>query len=367
MDIIKSTQKYEAWLGERLPLIRADLKRKHVLMREGPFPFMRATFYRWAQIWPQLCPDAATAPQLLGVGDLHVENFGTWRDGEGRLIWGINDLDEACRLPYTCDLIRLAASAHLAIESDHLPMIFPARASKAILQGYAAGLREGGRAFVLAEHHTALRLMAVERLKQPEIFWEKLNTLPTVKAPAPSSAVKALRRMMPDPDLEYRVVHRVSGLGSLGRRRFVALADWHGGFIAREAKELTDSAWRWARGRPAKSEIYYQEVMDRARRCPDPFVRLRGRWIVRRLAPDCSRIELSSLPRKHDVVRLLHSMGWETANIHLGSGQPKKLLADLKKRPAGWLDASAKLMVESIHRDWRQWKRAVTSSAAGTL
>jgi uncharacterized protein (DUF2252 family) len=24
-----------------------------------------------------------------------VENFGAWRDVEGRLIWGINDFDEA--------------------------------------------------------------------------------------------------------------------------------------------------------------------------------------------------------------------------------------------------------------------------------
>ena len=34
----------------------------------------------------------------LSVGDLHVENFGTWRDSEGRLIWGINDFDEALRV-----------------------------------------------------------------------------------------------------------------------------------------------------------------------------------------------------------------------------------------------------------------------------
>ena len=56
----------------------------------------------------------ARAPRALAVGDLHVENFGTWRDVEGRLIWGINDFDEAWRLPYTNDLVRLATSALLA-------------------------------------------------------------------------------------------------------------------------------------------------------------------------------------------------------------------------------------------------------------
>ena len=79
------------------------------------------------------------------------------------------------------------------------------------------------------------------------------------------------------------------------------------------------SAWRWARSPKPGRSIWYEELLTRSRRCPDPFVRVRGRWIIRRLAPDCSRIELSSLPEEHDACRLLHCMGWETANIHLGS------------------------------------------------
>jgi len=352
MDIIEATEQFDAWLGERIPLIRADLEKKHVLMASAPFPFLRATFYRWAQTWPEVSPASAQAPEVLGVGDLHVENFGTWRDIEGRLIWGINDFDEVAWLPYTCDLVRLAASAHLAILAQHL-IVSRVRASTAILDGYREGLRSGGREFVLAEHHTALRQMAVERLKQPELFWEKLNALPTWKGKVPASAVKALRRFLPTRDMEYRVVHRVSGLGRL--------ADMHGGTIAREVKELTDSAWVWAhaRRRPSRSkpQIHYQEALDRSRRCPDPFVKLRGRWIVRRLAPDCSRIELSSLPTKHDSVRLLHAMGWETANVHLGTRPARELEADLRKRKPGWLHAASAAMVDSVLGDWERWRK----------
>ena len=83
--------------------------------------FLRATFYRWCQFWPDVCPGLRRVrPSVLAVGDLHVENFGTWRDSEGRLVWGINDFDEVCRMPYTIDLVRLAASAHLAIDAEHL-------------------------------------------------------------------------------------------------------------------------------------------------------------------------------------------------------------------------------------------------------
>src|SRR4029077_12321819 len=101
------TARYETWLAARIPLIRAELELKHRAMSAGTFPFLRATFYRWAECWRATVGDAAEPPLVLAVGDLHVENFGTWRDAEGRLIWGVNDFDEAWPLPYTNDLIRL--------------------------------------------------------------------------------------------------------------------------------------------------------------------------------------------------------------------------------------------------------------------
>ncbi len=111
IDVKTATAAYETWLGKQIPLLPADLKLKHQRMTEGVFPFLRATFYRWAQLWPDNCPGLANAPVTLAVGDLHIENFGTWRDSEGRLIWGVNDFDEACELPYAVDLVRLAVSA----------------------------------------------------------------------------------------------------------------------------------------------------------------------------------------------------------------------------------------------------------------
>jgi len=357
MEIQVATQKYEAWLGERMPLIRADLELKHRSMAESPFRFFRGTFYRWAQLFPRVCARLMNAPQLLGVGDLHAENFGTWRDEEGRLIWGVNDFDEACRLPYTADLVRLAASVHLAIEGDHLHLSRP-RACKAILDGYVAALNAGGQPFVLAEHHMALRQAAVERLKEPEKFWQKLYSFPHIKTEPPSSALKGLIKMLPERNLKFRLSHRIAGTGSLGRRRYLALAQWRGGSIAREAKELTGSAWKWAQSPRNVGKLFYGKILEQAVRVPDPFVRVRGRWIIRRLAPDCSRIELSSLPERHDSVRLLHAMGWETANIHLGSANPAILLKDLNARPSHWLHSAAEAAVHWTLEDWRNWRSA---------
>ncbi|MGW6458472.1 DUF2252 domain-containing protein [Streptomyces sp. NPDC055078] len=46
-------------------------------------------------------------------GDLHAENFGTYMDANGRLIFNVNDFDEAYVGPFTWDLQRLAASLAL--------------------------------------------------------------------------------------------------------------------------------------------------------------------------------------------------------------------------------------------------------------
>ncbi|HET6315240.1 MAG TPA: DUF2252 family protein, partial [Chloroflexota bacterium] len=159
-------QDYERWLGERLTLVRDDLALKHEQMRADEFAFLRATFYRWAQLFPQVRADLARAPRTLAVGDLHVENFGTWRDSDGRLAWGVNDFDEASTLPYTNDLVRLAVSAKLAIEANHLTIAFP-DACDAILHGYVEYLSAGGQPFVLAEEHAWLRSLAVSDLRDP--------------------------------------------------------------------------------------------------------------------------------------------------------------------------------------------------------
>ena len=293
-------------------------------MAEHPFTFLRGTYYRWAQVWPEVCPELAKAPEVLAVGDLHIENFGTWRDGEGRLVWGVNDFDEAYTLPYTSDLVRLAVSAQLAVTSGHLK-IGGARACKAILDGYSACLKDGGRPFILEERHGWLREIATSDLRDPHSFWGKLDALPR-SHDVPKSARRALESLMPEEDLDYKIVYRVSGVGSLGCERFVALAEWQSGRIAREAKALVPSACVWASGGKGSKRILYEEILRTSFRAADPYVLTRGRWLVRRLAPDCSRIELTTLHKRADEKQLLEAMGFEAGNVHLGSKMAMKAL-----------------------------------------
>jgi hypothetical protein len=357
MTIQEATSGYEAWLGEQIPLLPEDLKRKHELMRSAPFPFLRATYYRWTQLWAQAPKPVRNAREVLAVGDLHVENFGTWRDAEGRLVWGINDFDEACRLPYTYDLVRLAASAHLAASGGKL-QIAAKEAITAILTGYREGLEAGGRPFILAEEWRTLRRIAVAKLDHPKKFWDELEAMRTVPADAvPQSAVRALGLVLPVEGLSLRFAYRVAGLGSLGRQRFVAIADWCGGKIAREAKAAARSAYFWSHRGPGETKELYREILGRAVRCRDPFIAVRRRWIVRRLSPDCTRIELADLEKEREANRLLHAMGWETANVHLGSATAAALLVDVASLHEGWLHEAVEEMMTAVEADWSSWKQ----------
>jgi hypothetical protein len=351
--VVLSTRRREAWLARQVPLVPAAVRLKHARMAESAFAYFRATFYRWVELWDDLCPELARAPEVLAVGDLHVENFGTWRDAEGRLAWGVNDFDEAHPAPYALDLVRLAASARISATEAALD-IGLRDACAALLDGYVAALRAGGAPIVLAERHPWLREIAVGSARAPARFWERMAALPPFRGALPRAAEAALARSLPGRGLAYERRARVAGLGSLGHLRVVGLARFEGAWIAREVKALAPSAL--ARG--GGGRLRCAEALSRSVRARDPLVRVAGRWLVRRLAPDCARLELADLPARRDEERLLRNMGWETANVHLGTpGAAPRILRHLARQPAAWLRDAAKRMSEAISEDAAAWRK----------
>lgn len=77
-------------------------------------------------------------------GDLHAENFGTYMNSQGRLIFNVNDFDEAYVGPFTWDLKRFAASIALV---GYAKALSDKQIAK-LVQTYAAAYR--GRIHTLA-------------------------------------------------------------------------------------------------------------------------------------------------------------------------------------------------------------------------
>ena len=99
-------------------LIESDphaFRKKFRKMAAGPFPFYRGTaclFY--ADVHGREDPWVDERTKRVWIqGDLHAENYGTYMNSQGKLVFDVNDFDEAYVGHYTWDLQRMAASLAL--------------------------------------------------------------------------------------------------------------------------------------------------------------------------------------------------------------------------------------------------------------
>jgi uncharacterized protein (DUF2252 family) len=103
--------------GESIKQDPAAFRRKFRKMAASPFAFYRGSaclFY--ADMTGRYADDAYLDGPTSRVwihGDLHAENFGTYMNASGVLVFNVNDFDEAYVGPYVWDLKRFAASVAL--------------------------------------------------------------------------------------------------------------------------------------------------------------------------------------------------------------------------------------------------------------
>lgn len=352
LPFAQSKERYESWLKTELgtDFVAADLADKNRVMRASPFVFLRGTYWRWAEIVREIFPEHANAPVVLAIGDIHLENFGTWRDVEGRLVWGINDFDEAAFMPYVEDIVRLATSAAFAA-NDGKP---DDDMCDAILAGYRKGLR-APEAVVLDRDWDWLRNKVVVPDEDRQKFWKKIDARRV--EPAPARFRDALRDAMPAAGLVFDTARRVAGTGSLGRPRWIGVTAWHGALLVRETKALLPSAWTLADGK-ATGRIVSGDIAGGPFRSPDPWMNVSGGLVTRRLSPNNRKIEAATTDFRLHGLRMLSAMGFELANVHAGTdGAPAAIAANLAARKSSWLASDVAKALKLVLADYKQFKK----------
>jgi uncharacterized protein (DUF2252 family) len=96
---------------------------KYRKMAADPFAFFRGTaclFYNDVTAMPDSWADERTSA-IWVHGDLHVANFGSYLNSDGRLVFDVNDFDEAYIGHFSWDLRRFAASLALMGWQKALP------------------------------------------------------------------------------------------------------------------------------------------------------------------------------------------------------------------------------------------------------
>lgn len=350
MSFVEQNTAYENWMRTACAVVEEDLERKHDRMSKNAFKFLRATFFRWPYTVRATAPEIMKLPAPLAVGDAHVENFGTWRDAEARLVWGINDHDDAAEIPYASDILRLAVSTRLAGFG-----VGNREAAQAIFGGYGEGLNEPGPT-LLDQKEMWMRDYVAVTDEQRKSFWEEIDGYPDAR-PSDDARSVLLASLPAGASLE-RFASASKGGGSLGRPRYVAVARWRGGRIAREAKALLASGWDWGTG-SADRRSRFGDAVNLPTSAPDPFLRTDRGFIVRRIAADTRKVERdANFDGKLDA-KLLRAMGSEIGSLHASTLPAKHaVLEDLGRRDADWLHEKAKAAASAVEADFAEWKAA---------
>src|SRR5215213_6281156 len=111
----RQTQIVDVLVNSFSELMAADadaFRAKFRKMAAGPFAFYRGSaclFYADMSALEDRWCDERTSRVWI-QGDLHAENFGTYMDSAGRIVFDVNDFDEAYLGHMSWDLRRFAAS-----------------------------------------------------------------------------------------------------------------------------------------------------------------------------------------------------------------------------------------------------------------
>lgn len=118
------------------------LTRKLDAIAADPFSFFRGTNNLYAASLAD-APLLHEAPRTLVCGDLHLENFGSFKGDNGLVYFDMNDFDEALAAPFTVDLVRVLSSLQVAAYSWKLADEDASNLCRRFLDTYAAALVDG--------------------------------------------------------------------------------------------------------------------------------------------------------------------------------------------------------------------------------
>lgn len=150
------------FFGEQMKQNPKDWQTKFRKMSANPFAFYRGStilFYQdLAAENDQQFIDAKTSRVWI-QGDLHAQNFGTYMDAQGMLVFDVNDFDESFVAPYTWDLKRLAASLALigyqkALSDEDIMQLIKTTVTAYVKQVDAFILEENSKDFALRLDNT---------------------------------------------------------------------------------------------------------------------------------------------------------------------------------------------------------------------
>lgn len=371
---------------------------KYAALADNPFSFLRGTCHLYYAGWPaDTLLDQAPAAWISG--DLHFENFGSYK-GDNRLVYfDLNDFDEALLAPCTWELARFISSLLVGAEQIGISRPEAIQLGHAFIARYRATLRQGKARWIeRATAHGMVRelLQGLKRRKLHDLVLARtvsgkkrdhqLRCDGKKALPAGSDERQRITAFLdrfaantPDPAF-FRVLdiaHRIAGTGSLGLERYIILVEGHG---SPEGHHLLDL--KYAPGSAllpyvsqeqpvwtteAERVVWVQQACQAVSPAFLHAVTIDERsYTLRELMPSQDRLQLEQW--QHRFARLedaVHSMADNTAWAHLrASGRRGASIADTLIEFGQRDDWTKPLLDAAQHaasrnqQQWRAFRRA---------
>jgi uncharacterized protein (DUF2252 family) len=378
------------------------LHRKYKAMQRSPFVFLRGTCHLFYQDWPSTA-DLNQAPLSWICGDLHLENFGTFK-GDNRLTYfDLNDFDEAALAPCTWDLARFLTSIFVGANTLGLTETEAIALAHHFLNSYKQALRTGRAGWIERSTATGLVQELLSQLKQRQRP-DFLNNRTEIKGNSRRIRLDG-KRALPIPSAERKkiialieqfraqqakpkffklldVSQRAAGTGSLGIERYILLVVGHGspdGNYLLDLKQAQSSALQPYLPVPQPQWQSQAErivaVHQRVQACPPALLKAVTQddksFVLTELQPFESRVNLeANRGRLKRLERVVMTMGEVVAWGQLrSSGRQGSAIADelidfahQTTWPAAVLDY-ARHYSRQVEQDWREFREALKEGA----
>lgn len=365
---------------------------KYRNMRSSPFVFLRATchlFYqRAAEGLNQL-----DVPLGWCMGDLHLENFGSYK-GDNRLAYfDLNDFDEAVLAPVSWDLLRFLASLMTGAKSLGIAAAEAQELCKLFLNSYQRVLASGKSHWVERETSDGLirNLLTSLKLRQRSDFLDhrtvfqghqrQLRIDGRKALPVTAKQEKTVRKFLHDfadrqanPEFfkPLDIARRVAGNGSLGVERFIILVNGKGGADGNyllDLKQAVPSSLSPYLSTPqphwqheAERVVTLQKRMQAVSMAFLQAVEMQGQsYILRALQPAEDRVTLDAAScSQAELRKVIQVMGEVVASAQLRSaGRQGSVNADQLIEFAGskgWKKSLLNLASDTskqLNKDWK--------------
>ena len=304
------------------------LKIKYQKMRSDPFGFLRGTCHLFYQRL-SAAKSLKSSPPVWICGDLHLENFGSYKGNNRLAYFDLNDFDEAALAPASWELVRFLTSLLVGAESLSISPTEARTLCSVFLDDYASSLALGKAFWIESETAQGVIRELLEGLRDRQrgkfiaartvmkgngrvlkLDGKKALAVSDTQRMAVSDFMNRFAKTQTRPEF-FKVIdvaRRIAGTGSLGVERYVILVDGKGtpgGHYLLDLKASLTScvAPHFAALQPKwRSEAHrVVEVQHRLQAVSvallQPVRFEGGAYVIRELQPTEDRITLAGTPR----------------------------------------------------------------------